>query len=204
MIDHLSFGVAHVGRSRAFYDSTLGALGYKRLYSDDESIGYGATEPQLWLQYAARPVAPRSRLGDAPVVQGCFARRSRRVLPCRTRARRPGQRRAGQARTLRPRLLRSVRRRSRRVSTGSALRTRQRRLIQLAYQGQGPDSAPCGIGPLSSNHRYPAPDDRRRRSFDGIAGCAVIARRACAAVARRVLRHRGAPSGRPSGIPATA
>ena len=39
MIDHLSFGVAHVGRSRAFYDSTLGALGYKRLHTDDESIG---------------------------------------------------------------------------------------------------------------------------------------------------------------------
>ena len=58
MIDHLSFGVAHVGRSRAFYDSTLGALGYKRLHTDDESIGYGATEPQLWLQYAPRPVAP--------------------------------------------------------------------------------------------------------------------------------------------------
>ena len=56
MIDHLSFGVAHVGRSRTFYDSTLGALGYKRLYSDDNAIGYGTTEPELWLQHAARPV----------------------------------------------------------------------------------------------------------------------------------------------------
>lgn len=29
MIDHLSFGVAHIDRSRTFYDSALGALGYK-------------------------------------------------------------------------------------------------------------------------------------------------------------------------------
>ncbi|MET3556595.1 MULTISPECIES: VOC family protein [Burkholderia] len=56
MIDHLSFGVAHIDRSRAFYDSTLGALGYKRLYSDDGALGYGTTEPVLWLQHAARPV----------------------------------------------------------------------------------------------------------------------------------------------------
>ncbi|HKT62437.1 MAG TPA: VOC family protein, partial [Burkholderia sp.] len=47
MIDHLSFGVAHIDRSRAFYDNTLGALGYKRLHSDDGSLGYGTTEPVL-------------------------------------------------------------------------------------------------------------------------------------------------------------
>ena len=68
MIDHLSFGVAHVGRSRAFYDSTLGALGYKRLHTDDESIGYGATEPQQCcnMHLAPSPLIPTR---DAPVVQ---------------------------------------------------------------------------------------------------------------------------------------
>jgi len=31
MIDRLSYGVIHTGRGRAFDDSTLGALRYKRL-----------------------------------------------------------------------------------------------------------------------------------------------------------------------------
>ncbi|MCL4650145.1 VOC family protein [Burkholderia multivorans] len=56
MIDHLSFGVAQIERSRTFYDNTLGALGYKRLHTAADSLGYGADEPSLWLTHTARPV----------------------------------------------------------------------------------------------------------------------------------------------------
>ncbi|RQS68447.1 VOC family protein [Burkholderia sp. Bp8963] len=56
MIDHLSFGVAQIDRSRAFYDSTLGALGYKRLVGDASSLAYGTAEPVLWLTHSTRPV----------------------------------------------------------------------------------------------------------------------------------------------------
>ena len=42
MLGHISFGVSDLGRSAAFYDATLQALGYARVYTSDRSIGYGA------------------------------------------------------------------------------------------------------------------------------------------------------------------
>ncbi|KVZ81912.1 VOC family protein [Burkholderia ubonensis] len=81
MIDHLSFGVAQIDRSRTFYDSALGALGYKRLFGDASSLGYGTGEPVLWLTYTARPVAadPESGLhvsfkASSPVEVDAFYR----------------------------------------------------------------------------------------------------------------------------------
>lgn len=41
MLHHLSFAVADLPRSAAFYDATLGALGYVRVWSDETAIGYG-------------------------------------------------------------------------------------------------------------------------------------------------------------------
>jgi len=41
MLHHISFGVADLGRSAAFYDATLSALGYARVWSDETAIGYG-------------------------------------------------------------------------------------------------------------------------------------------------------------------
>lgn len=41
MLHHLSFAVADLPRSAAFYDATLGALGYVRIWSDETAIGYG-------------------------------------------------------------------------------------------------------------------------------------------------------------------
>jgi catechol 2,3-dioxygenase-like lactoylglutathione lyase family enzyme len=55
VIDHLSFGVSDLDRSRAFYDQVLATLGYRRLANDDSSLGYGAEEPVLWLLKTARP-----------------------------------------------------------------------------------------------------------------------------------------------------
>lgn len=47
MLHHISFGVADMQRSAAFYDAVLGALGYVRVWEDlqpddpDQAVGYG-------------------------------------------------------------------------------------------------------------------------------------------------------------------
>ena len=41
MLHHLSFGVADLGRSAAFYDATLSLLGYVRVWADETAVGYG-------------------------------------------------------------------------------------------------------------------------------------------------------------------
>ena len=47
MLHHLSFGVADIARSAAFYDGVLGALGFVRVWGDlegganDQAVGYG-------------------------------------------------------------------------------------------------------------------------------------------------------------------
>ena len=41
MLHHLSFGVADIARSAAFYDAALGALGYVRVWEDETAVGYG-------------------------------------------------------------------------------------------------------------------------------------------------------------------
>lgn len=41
MLHHVSFGVADLGRSAAFYDATLATLGYVRAWTDAIAIGYG-------------------------------------------------------------------------------------------------------------------------------------------------------------------
>jgi len=42
MLHHLSFAVADLARSSAFYDATLSTLGYVRVWADDAAIGYGS------------------------------------------------------------------------------------------------------------------------------------------------------------------
>ncbi|RIX26973.1 VOC family protein [Sphingomonas edaphi] len=41
MLSHLSFGIADLGRSAAFYDATLAPLGFVRIWTADDGIGYG-------------------------------------------------------------------------------------------------------------------------------------------------------------------
>ena len=53
-LDHTGIGVAEVGRSAAFYDAALGALGLRRamqLPEEDGSdgIGYGTKYPIFWI-----------------------------------------------------------------------------------------------------------------------------------------------------------
>src|ERR1700692_1318083 len=54
MIDHTGIGVADVGRSAAFYDEALGALGLRRVMQMPEGvgtdgIGYGINYPVFWI-----------------------------------------------------------------------------------------------------------------------------------------------------------
>ena len=44
MLHHLSLGVLDLSKSAAFYDAVLGSLGYLRVWSDDDAIGYGYVE----------------------------------------------------------------------------------------------------------------------------------------------------------------
>ena len=41
MISHLSFGTSNLQRSARFYDATLGALGYVRVWTTETAVGYG-------------------------------------------------------------------------------------------------------------------------------------------------------------------
>src|ERR1700722_4002422 len=44
MLDHVTFGVSDIERSRAFYDRALPSLGIARLYVEDDCAGYGAND----------------------------------------------------------------------------------------------------------------------------------------------------------------
>ncbi len=64
MLHHLSFGVADLSRSAAFYDAVLGALGFVRVWSDDgpdRAVGYGRAgggDKFAIKQRTAAPIAP--------------------------------------------------------------------------------------------------------------------------------------------------
>jgi catechol 2,3-dioxygenase-like lactoylglutathione lyase family enzyme len=56
MIDHLSIGVADLGKAKAFYDAALAPLGYTCLAEDRASLGYGPERAVLWVLASERPV----------------------------------------------------------------------------------------------------------------------------------------------------
>ena len=52
MIDHVTFGVADLDRSTAFYDRAFAPLGVRRLFALDEgarTVGYGDRRPWFWI-----------------------------------------------------------------------------------------------------------------------------------------------------------
>lgn len=73
MFDHISIGVADIGRSKTFYDAVLGPLGYSCLSHSDGTLGYGKDAVALWVQTAERPVPPDMASG----LHFCFAAPSR-------------------------------------------------------------------------------------------------------------------------------
>src|SRR5262249_47000863 len=54
MLHHVSVGVTDVARAALFYDSVLGALGYKRVMEFlPHALAYGTTAPIFWVQVPA-------------------------------------------------------------------------------------------------------------------------------------------------------
>lgn len=53
MIDHVSINVRNLSASGAFYDAVLGTIGLARLVVKADTIGFGKTYPEFWLN--ARP-----------------------------------------------------------------------------------------------------------------------------------------------------
>jgi catechol 2,3-dioxygenase-like lactoylglutathione lyase family enzyme len=60
VFSHLSFGVADLARAAAFYDGALAALGYVRVWSNEDGVGYGVSggNDRLALFQADRPSPP--------------------------------------------------------------------------------------------------------------------------------------------------
>ncbi|MBI1774219.1 MAG: VOC family protein [Proteobacteria bacterium] len=68
MLQHISFGVADLQRSAAFYDAVLKPLGYARVMEFDTAVGFGEpSRPMFWLNAvgptnAPMPVPPGTHL----------------------------------------------------------------------------------------------------------------------------------------------
>ena len=110
MIDHLGINCADWEKSKTFYDTVLGVLGYTRQLDYQVAIGYGKDgKPDFWIADmnvgdAAGPnreVHVAFQAADHDAVQG--------VLRHRGRARRRVVARAAAVAGVSPRLLRRVR-----------------------------------------------------------------------------------------------
>jgi catechol 2,3-dioxygenase-like lactoylglutathione lyase family enzyme len=83
MIDHLSIGVADLGKAREFYDTVLKTLGYVRLFNvnipdaGDVACGYGEKDgqPRFWIGVPDRLDAKANMTGGTHV---CFEAKSRK------------------------------------------------------------------------------------------------------------------------------
>jgi len=61
LLGHLSFGVADLARTTAFYDAVMGALGFARVFTASYAVGYGLAgtgNDRLLLILQPEPVIP--------------------------------------------------------------------------------------------------------------------------------------------------
>jgi len=87
MLHHISFAVSDLGRAAAFYDAALATLGYVRLWTASDAIGYGpasggdrfaikasgqamTTDPRFHLAFAAPDRAAIDRFYAAALAHG--------------------------------------------------------------------------------------------------------------------------------------
>jgi catechol 2,3-dioxygenase-like lactoylglutathione lyase family enzyme len=63
MFDHISIGIRDIARSKRFYDSALGPLGYRVLRESEGSLGYGVGKVSLWLLKTESPVPADPKSG---------------------------------------------------------------------------------------------------------------------------------------------
>src|SRR5271165_5142910 len=69
MLNHISIGVRDIAKSRTFYDQALAPLGYKRLSTSDDSLGYGKDAAVFWINVTDSPVPDDPKSG----LHFCFA-----------------------------------------------------------------------------------------------------------------------------------
>jgi catechol 2,3-dioxygenase-like lactoylglutathione lyase family enzyme len=76
MLHHLSFAVSNLERAAKFYDPVLGALGYVRVWTAADAVGYGREEgeDQFAIKAAGQVQTPSARFHVA------FAAASRRSV----------------------------------------------------------------------------------------------------------------------------
>ena len=73
MLDHVSIGVADLGRSKRFYDAALKPLGYSCLSEAADNLGYGRDGVQFWIYQVERPLPADPASG----LHFCFSAESR-------------------------------------------------------------------------------------------------------------------------------
>jgi catechol 2,3-dioxygenase-like lactoylglutathione lyase family enzyme len=83
MLHHLSFAVADLARSAAFYDATLAPLGYVRVWADETAVGYGS--PGGDDQFAIK-VGPDGMIAPGEGFHVAFAAPSREAMAAFYRA----------------------------------------------------------------------------------------------------------------------
>jgi len=78
MIDHASLGASDLAKARAFYDTALKPLGFRRVYDMDEASGYGSDEkPFFWI---GGPAQPGTKVPPSPGTHIAFAAPSRAAV----------------------------------------------------------------------------------------------------------------------------
>ena len=62
MIDHVSVAVRNLAAATTFYDAVLGTLGYQRLDTRPQTMGWGKKYSEFWINHrpAMAPVNPDS------------------------------------------------------------------------------------------------------------------------------------------------
>jgi catechol 2,3-dioxygenase-like lactoylglutathione lyase family enzyme len=63
MLAHVSIGARDIARARHFYDAAFKPLGYTRLSSGEDALGYGAKAPAFWIIATQHPVSADDRSG---------------------------------------------------------------------------------------------------------------------------------------------
>ena len=63
MLNHVSIGVRDIAKSRAFYDQALAPLGYARLSTGEDSLGYGKDAAVFWMYITDSPVRDDPKSG---------------------------------------------------------------------------------------------------------------------------------------------
>jgi len=76
MIDHVSIGVRDLAASQRFYDPVLATIGLRKLAERKDTIGFGKTYPEFWLN--ARPALATT--GQDSGVHVCLRTRGRQSV----------------------------------------------------------------------------------------------------------------------------